>query len=37
MIFYKTAETSLEFTGSMQTQKRDKTRVCIFVSGCLHM
>lgn len=35
MIFYKTEETSLEFTGSTQTQTKDKTTVCIFVTGRL--
>lgn len=35
MIFYKTAETSLEFPGSKLTQTKDKTTACIFVSGSL--
>ena len=35
MIFYKTAKTSLEFPGSMQTQMKDKTTVFIFISGRL--
>jgi len=35
MICYKTAESSLEFPASVQTQTKEKTTVCIFVSGCL--
>jgi hypothetical protein len=35
MIRYKTAEISVGLSGSMQTQTKDKTTCCVFVSGRL--